>query len=175
MTWFRVHGGGSGEDVSEEVAVQTPLIQQIREAIVGKATEANATAEHIEVGYSAYVGQVLIDGTLEPLTGIDFGEVTVSKSNSIVIEHSLGVMPSQIYLLRTKYKDRDATIGEFLLDTQMGLIEQHKGYYTYASTSGIYIYELEDSKVVKSDSDVTFNVPNRMRPYAGTYKWVFIA
>lgn len=67
MTWFRA-GGGGGEDVSEEVAVQTPLIQQIREAIVGKATEANATAEHIEVGYSAYVGQVLIDGTLDPET-----------------------------------------------------------------------------------------------------------
>lgn len=62
MTWFRVHGGGGGEDVSEEVAVQTPLIQQIREMIVGKATDANATEDTIVKGYSAYVGQKLVNG-----------------------------------------------------------------------------------------------------------------
>lgn len=83
MTWFRA-GGGGGEDVSEEVAVQTPLIQQIREAIVGKATEANATAEHIEVGYSAYVGQVLIDGTLDPET-LKKGEYVWKEQQAIII------------------------------------------------------------------------------------------
>lgn len=69
MTWFRVHGGGGGEDVSEEVAVQTPLIQQIREMIVGKATDANATEDKIVKGYSAYVGQKLVNGNLEPSYG----------------------------------------------------------------------------------------------------------
>lgn len=62
MTMFRVHGGGGGEDVSEEVAVQTPLIQQIREMVVGKATDANATEDTIVKGYSAYVGQKLVNG-----------------------------------------------------------------------------------------------------------------
>lgn len=61
MTWFRA-GGGGGEDVSKEVAIQTPLIQQIREMIVGKATDANATEDTIVKGYSAYVGQKLVNG-----------------------------------------------------------------------------------------------------------------
>lgn len=67
MAWSNI-GGGGGENVSAEVAVQTPLIQQIREAIVGKATLANATADKIVKGFSAYVGQELVNGTLDPET-----------------------------------------------------------------------------------------------------------
>ena len=52
------------EDVTPEVTTQTPIIQNITEALVGKATGATATADKILEGYSAYVGQQLVNGTL---------------------------------------------------------------------------------------------------------------
>ena len=54
------------EDVTEEVNIQTPLITEILESLVGKVTIANATPETILKGYSAYVGQQLVEGTLDP-------------------------------------------------------------------------------------------------------------
>ena len=56
---------GGGENVTPEVTAQTPLVTEILESLVGKVTLANATAETILEGYSAYVGQELIKGTLE--------------------------------------------------------------------------------------------------------------
>ena len=174
MTWFRA-GGGGGEDVSEEVAVQTPLIQQIREAIVGKATLANATADKILKGYSAYVGQELVNGTLEPLTGIDFGTVTVDSQTTLTIEHSLGVIPKEIFLLRTKQYDKSAIYGVFMLENQLDTSASWFGNYIYGNTSNVYIYGLESSKIVKTENSVTFNTIRSGYPYIDTYEWVFIA
>lgn len=54
---------GGGENVTPEVTAQTPVITQILEGLVGKAQGANATADKILEGYSAYVGQELVEGT----------------------------------------------------------------------------------------------------------------
>ena len=55
-----------GENVTPEVTTQTPIIQNITEALVGKAQGATATADKILEGYSAYVGGVLVDGEYVP-------------------------------------------------------------------------------------------------------------
>lgn len=54
-----------GEDVTAEVQAQTPVVADIIENLVGKATGANATAEDIRQGKTAYVGQELVTGTLD--------------------------------------------------------------------------------------------------------------
>lgn len=54
MAWSNI--GGGGENVTAEVQVQTPLIDQIMTALIGKVgDDANATAETILEGYKAWV------------------------------------------------------------------------------------------------------------------------
>lgn len=57
-------GSNSGENLTSELTEQTALIEEIRTALVGKATIANATADKILEGYSAYVGRELVEGKL---------------------------------------------------------------------------------------------------------------
>lgn len=64
MAWSNI--GGGGENVKPEVDIQTPLIEDIKESLVGKATGANATEDTILEGYSAYVGQELVEGKYKP-------------------------------------------------------------------------------------------------------------
>ena len=148
MAWSNI--GGGGENVKPEVDIQTPLIEDIKESLVGKATGANATADTILEGYSAYVGQELVEGKYKPhglyvwrkyeyesstvgdfvdyvvsdtetdypdgdvqdghwykkvVEGVDFGTFTPVSSasppvqTSIIIEHSLGVVPSHVYVM----------------------------------------------------------------------------
>ena len=63
---FLNRAGGGGETVTPEVQIQTPLIEDIKESLVGKATGANATEDTILEGYSAYVGQELVEGKYKP-------------------------------------------------------------------------------------------------------------
>ena len=92
------------EDVTPEVTAQTPVITQILEGLVGKAQGANATADKILEGYSAYVGQELVEGTAKK--GVDlalFGctKYAVDKftptsnmvSTGVRVTHSLGEQP----------------------------------------------------------------------------------
>lgn len=65
MAWSNI-GGGGGENVKPEVDIQTALIEDIKESLVGKATGANATEDTILEGYSAYVGQELVVGKYKP-------------------------------------------------------------------------------------------------------------
>lgn len=99
---------GTHPDVTAEVEEQTPLIQQIREAIVGKATLANATADKIVKGYSAYVGQELVNGTLEPLDlakifgcsemNIETFTYPSNRECKYSINHSLGKIPKVVLI-----------------------------------------------------------------------------
>lgn len=60
--------GGGGENVTEEVNVQTPIVESIKSMyqVVGKPSGATATADKILDGYTAYVDQTLVYGTYEP-------------------------------------------------------------------------------------------------------------
>ena len=91
------------DDVTPEVTAQTPVITQILEGLVGKAQGANATADKILEGYSAYVGQELLHGTAKegiPLPS-GFTKYAVDKFtptsdqavNATYIPHSLGEIP----------------------------------------------------------------------------------
>ena len=100
-----------GEDLTAEVMAQPAMVANIIESLVGKATGANATPETILEGYSAYVGQKLIEGIAS--AGIDiaamFGcskyavdEVTFSSRtewNGATISHSLSEKPKAFILV----------------------------------------------------------------------------
>lgn len=60
--------GGGGENVTEEVNIQTPLIESIANMyrVVGRPEGATATADTILDGYTAYVDQTLVSGTYKP-------------------------------------------------------------------------------------------------------------
>lgn len=68
MPFINRFGGGGGEDVTAEVTAQIELLNQMEESLVGKASGANATAADLLQGKKAYVGKVLITGTLEDTT-----------------------------------------------------------------------------------------------------------
>lgn len=58
---------GGGEDVTAEVEVQNPLVDQIMTALIGKVgDDANATAETILEGYKAWVQGEKVVGTYKP-------------------------------------------------------------------------------------------------------------
>ena len=99
---------GAVEDVTPEVTTQTPLVTQILEGLVGKAQGANATADKILEGYSAYVGQELVEGTAKegvPLPSgltkyaIDKFTFTTSTKLNYLLSHSLKEKPKVALLL----------------------------------------------------------------------------
>lgn len=102
------------EDVTPEVTAQTPLVTEILESLVGKATLANATPETILEGYSAYVGQQLVEGTLEDRSRyIDMMKIcgfrqmavdtftyqATTKITDVVLSHSLGEVPKFVMII----------------------------------------------------------------------------
>ena len=98
---------GGGENVTPEVQAQTPLVTEILESLVGKVTLANATPETILEGYSAYVGQELVEGTRKSLetifglTKINSGTLINTSNTAINIKHNLNVIPKifMIYII----------------------------------------------------------------------------
>lgn len=97
-----IDGFCGGENVTPEVTAQTPLIEEILESLVGKVYGANATPDKIVQGYSAYVNQNLIEGTLEEVTQIfGYSKYAVDKftfstrttSYNTEINLSLGEIP----------------------------------------------------------------------------------
>nr|DAI79661.1 MAG TPA: hypothetical protein [Caudoviricetes sp.] len=110
MAWYPIKGG---ENVTPEVTAQTGLIESIKTQLVGKATGANATADKILEGFSAWVNGQLVQGTAkDPSQFADlksaggFAKMAVDKFSfssrktcyGTSISHSLGTTP-QIALL----------------------------------------------------------------------------
>lgn len=71
---------GAVEDVTPEVTAQTGLIESIKTQIVGKATGANATADKILEGFSAWVNGQLVQGTLKEGIKYESGIITLSAN-----------------------------------------------------------------------------------------------
>lgn len=124
MAWSNI--GGGGENVKPEVDIQTPLIEDIKESLVGKATGANATADTILEGYSAYVGQELVVGTYNP--------------------HGLYVWK--------KYEYESSTVGDFVdyvvsdTETEYPDGDVQDGYY-YEKVSGNAIAQQLKNTIMK--------------------------
>ena len=161
MAWSNI-GGGGGEDVSKEVAVQTPLIQQIREAIVGKATVANATADKIVKGYSAYVGQELVNGTLEPFDlakifgcsemNIETFTYPSNRECKYSINHSLGKIP-KVVLISNNGSELSAN---YALISYLGIFNNGSsinGAAIYKYTGGNHVSEYSEGYI--TDSTIT--------------------
>ena len=72
--------GGSAENLKEELATQDTLIVDILETLLGKAGGGNATAGNILKGYSAYVGQTLVEGTVTPPANTTFLDWIISNA-----------------------------------------------------------------------------------------------
>ncbi len=115
MAWYPIKGG---ENVTPEVTAQTGLIDSIKTQLVGKATGANATADKILEGFSAWVNGQLVQGTAkDPSQFADlksaggFTKMAVDKfslttdtiAQNIPITHSLGDIPLFILLLGPVY------------------------------------------------------------------------
>ena len=77
-----VRKGGS-ENLDAELTTQESLIDSIEEALVGKATLANATADKILKPYKAYVGKNLITGTYVPQV-VKIDGVTVTEDLNLL-------------------------------------------------------------------------------------------
>ncbi len=91
-----VKNAGGGESIKSEVEAQSQLIEEIRAALVGKATPANATADKILEGYSAYVGQQLVTGSLK-LPTVDGVPVENLKLSSEKVDLMMdGTLPVEV-------------------------------------------------------------------------------
>lgn len=157
---------GGGEDVTAEVQVQTPLVDQIMTALIGKVgDDANATAETILEGYKAWVQGEKIIGTFVPITGIDYGEVTPSANTaSITVSHKLGAIPS-FAVIMLKTFDTGLDTGNMLVSNTWIVENSVKSY---------------DNKIAKTDSTITFNNTSGNTTYyplwgGKTYIWFAIA
>lgn len=166
---------GAVEDVTPEVTAQTPVITQILEGLVGKAHGANATADKILEGYSAYVGQELLEGNYVPMTGIDYGEVTLTESStsSFTIPTKLGKQPYAFLLY-------GVNVPQSKTNLQFNIAESRCG--TYATQrmigyNGSYSGGSESIETLVSYSNGTLTVKSiNSYPFgAATYKWVALA
>lgn len=163
---------GGGENVKAEVEYQTPVITQILEGLVGKAQGANATADKILEGYSAYVGQKLLEGTAKPLdlsaigcSKIAVGEITFSaQSKTITIPHGLGVVPKLAFATRTDTKDKSGVLYMCWYEKA-----SYARLVSDSSSSHYPGYITVDEEMFEADGSSYINFP------ASTYKWVVMA
>lgn len=118
--------GGGGENVTPEVTAQTPVITQILEGLVGKAQGANATADKILEGYSAYVGQELVEGTVKyvdvpALFGYtkmavdEFTFASTTEARTITLTHSLGEKPKLFMVTTDRTSDLPVSSFRFII------------------------------------------------------------
>lgn len=164
----------SGVDMATPVNAQTLTIEQIQESLVGKAQGANATAETILKGFSAYVGQELVEGTYEPITGIEFGEITVASNNNsdIVVNHSLGVTPSFALITpKTTVPLNNSIYSQ--------LIQASNKMYTNTGSVSVYgtnFYSHDNTAILDSNA-ITFTLKNSSSMWIGgvTYLWIALA
>ena len=170
---------GGGENVTPEVQAQSPLVTEILESLVGKVTLANATPETILEGYSAYVGQRLIQGTRPDVSrSIDFGTVTLSEQvATITVGHNLKVIPKYVILMPELGLSYDSTYTWFIIQAKFPILSSNVDIYGWyhGSTSPSTI-QAANQFADTTDSSITF----KSNGYAGkffktTYPWIAMA
>lgn len=138
---------GGGEDVTAEVEVQTPLVDQIMTALIGKVgDDANATAETILEGYKAWVQGQKITGTMTQRNS-ESGYFTVAESvRTITFTHNLGTIPSKVILLKVNEN------GDF------GLIQNSSGNLNFFMSNGTSSYSSVYSTTTTSNTFMIYGV-----------------
>lgn len=164
-----------GEDVTPEVNEQTVIIQDIMEALVGKVYGANATSETILKGYSAYVHQNLVEGTYEPVDGIDFGEVTLTASaETVEVNHNLKTIPNAAFLVpiestRSIGSNQNFTWFSIYPIVRGGTKYAYVPYNNYSGESSSRVPEMTTDKI-------TFKSYSSSRPFQDAkYRWIALA
>lgn len=132
MAWSNI--GGGGENVKAEVEVQTPLVDQIMTALIGKVgDDANATAETILEGYKAWVQGEKVVGTYKPhglyvWKKYEYESSTVGDFVDYVVSDT-----------ETEYPDGDVKDGyyyekmDFSIEQIIGITKAAKDTFTFAS------------------------------------------
>lgn len=64
--FFNMGGGGSSENLTEQLNQMDALLTEVEESLVGKASGANITPETVLKGYKGYKNKELIVGEYEP-------------------------------------------------------------------------------------------------------------
>ena len=166
MAWSNI--GGGGEDVTAEVQVQTPLVDQIMTALIGKVgDDANATAETILEGYKAWVQGEKIVGTYKvnesigiiekyfgctEIAAVTFTFAQDSPANDNAINHSLGKTPKLAFIYSNSPDSElmPQTSNQYV---KYGMIDNVNGENVYISFSlGLSYYA---TYKVDADSDVS--------------------
>lgn len=172
---------GSGENITTEVTAQIPLIENIMEGLVGKVQGATATADKILEGYSAYVGQTLVNGTYVPGVPIEafgltkyavdkFTYKTRVRADATWIDHTLGEIPKLAFIIpddsisntKTNNDLYFAVIWKMPFLTPNTTIIKCLNWYTYYDSNGLNETTVGASHTSSLES-------NRVKLYGGTY------
>ena len=192
MAWFRT---GGGESLDTQLTAQETLIQTITESLVGKATQANATADKIIEGFCAYVGQQLIQGTAkDPSQLVDlkaaggFTKMAIDKftpssrgyassSKAYELSHSLGESPKIALLLSDVARSGADYDVAFLMSRAEYDIYTFFGYFkssalTYGNASSSPLYP-SGSKSTNSQK-ITLNASGNVYYFAAGVEYTLI-
>lgn len=168
----------AGENLTEEMTAQETLIDDIKTALVGKVQGANATADKILAGYKAYVGRQLVEGTYEPLTGVDFGEITLSAdSETVNVNHSLGVIPKFVILIPDTGQAYNSSYTWFILQAKEALLSSNVDQYGWYSGNGTVAYFSTANKYAETTANkITFkSYSSSIKFKAIKYYWLALA
>lgn len=130
---------GAVEDVTPEVTAQTGLIDSIKTQLVGKATGANATADKILEGFSAWVNGQLVQGTAKegiPAVSFDCTKFAVNTFTptttiaNLTVSHDLGEVPKIAVLWGKDVKYETINYGSGVpLRYRLSIIDSSKRSY----------------------------------------------
>lgn len=205
MAWSNI-GGGGGENVTPEVQVQNPLVDQIIAALQGKVVippeleektatpsaedqivtptagkylskvtvegDSNFIAENIKSGVEIWG----VTGTMpEGVTGISYGQFTVSNQHQVTVNHGLGVKPKAVMMYPISVTSSQTYlifhINPYFLPGIQGM-----NYYGYIIRRGDYSVDSSESGsyATSTATTITFNEYNSSYPISGTYGWIAI-
>lgn len=172
MAWYPIKGG---ENVTPEVTAQTGLIDSIKTQLVGKATGANATADKILEGFSAWVNGQLVHGTLKEGIKYESGIITLSANAKTLLIPTNITDPKRVIITtgteQVTYSSFPTPyILSFLIMQKEPLLNYKKtgdyarektpkAVYSYLYNSGNPIY-FDDNSYSYRVSDGTLNIVN---------------
>ena len=168
---------GAVEDVTPEVTTQTGLIESIKTQLVGKATGANATADKILEGFSAWVNGQLVQGTLKEGVALSMFGCTkmavdkiiptsnIESVSSTPFKHSLGEVPKYAFLRASSRSN--STDGYYEIIEGIGVNREKIAGCSVMYTGYNKQYSFNGYAPTMTQSTVGFGSSGSMRAMAG--------
>lgn len=135
--------------------------------------DSNFTAENIKNGVEIWG----ITGTMpEGVTGISYGQFTVTNQSSVTVNHGLGVKPKAVMMYPISVTSSQTHLI-FHINPYFRPGIQGTNYYGYIIRSGDYsVDSSENGSYAKSTATtITFHEYSSSYPISGTYGWIAIA